>query len=212
MRGILESVTYSMKGLQYPEVEKLFLEKTKLPQEQALFGLVWFYAAGREYRDAYLVEASSKLLRLRYPDLEQRLPWYDAMYDVINKSEFQAAGWGSHYLLNPADEQKVKQELMERAQLSSADADLRLEKLLKHLAFRPGKVLQSNDDYLHGDKPKRLATICLHLHTPWGKIAKTAELGTIAERHYDIIKERLQEQKIEGEENGKAYRERAEKT
>ena len=65
-------------------LQKLDVTEPKL--ERTLFAA---YELGRAYQDSSVQENAAKILGSLIPDLEQRLPFYEVMFDIMDQGEFR---------------------------------------------------------------------------------------------------------------------------
>ncbi|MEK6951319.1 MAG: hypothetical protein AABX13_06370, partial [Nanoarchaeota archaeon] len=107
IRDTLETITFYMKGMEVAALEKLVQEKGKLKSGHPKAELYFYHAAGQEYKDSYVVGGSKQILSSLVLDLEERLPWYEAMQTILNKGKWAMESNRPDYHLAPEDKEML---------------------------------------------------------------------------------------------------------
>lgn len=166
-----------------------FLQKADVPEDQLNTYLFDAYALGREFQDQPVMESSRIFLQTRIPDLEQRLPFYEMMFDLMDKGKFRRGdGRGlERYELTEQLHQQLGRTLSQQIDGSEEQAWLYVRKFSRVLASFPGIqfTVEVNDPSL--PRHVRVALISNYLHRPLKKLLTTLEERSAAAVHYDNI-------------------------
>ncbi len=164
-----------------------FLQKADVPEDQLNTYLFDAYALGREFQDQPVMESSRIFLQTRIPDLEQRLPFYEMMFDLMDKGKFRRMDGSHRYELNEQLRQQLGQTLSQQAGIPEEQAQCYVRKFSRDLADFPGIqfTVESNDPSL--PRHVRVALISNYLHRPLKKLLTTLEERSAAAVHYDCI-------------------------
>jgi len=147
--------------------------------------------------EGVIADSTRGALEVCVPDLEARLPWYEAMFRILDKGEFNDgtdnSGAGPWYF---SLEDGLREELMiylrEKTAAGEAVARFLVSRLTRDLGNPPG--LQFNTALKLGlvgpSYYARNNLICGYLHAPLRKIITVNTKETIANLLYDgLIKE-----------------------
>ncbi len=171
-----------------------FLQKADVPEDQLNTYLFDAYALGREFQDQPVREGSQKFLQTRIPDLEQRLPFYETMFDLMDKGKFRRGnGRGlERYELTEQLWQQLSQKLSQQANFPEERAQFYLRKFSRELAAFPGIQFTVQNDVPPLPRHVRVALISNYLHRPLKRLLTTLEERSAAAVHYDnlVLKDR----------------------
>lgn len=164
-----------------------FLQKADVSEDQLNTYLFDAYALGREFRDQPVMESSRMFLQTRIPDLEQRLPFYEMMFDLMDKGKFRKMDGPHRYELNEQLRQQLRQELSLKTGLPEVETQLYIGKFSRELAGFPGIQFTVENDVPALPRHVRVALISNYLHRPLKKLLTTLEERSAAAVHYDNI-------------------------
>lgn len=206
IRATLETVTTYWKSLGNKEPKELRLQalervleresklKSGYPQRELLF----YHSVGREYKDEFVDKTAQELLFSFRPELEDRLPWYEAMHIILTKGEWVVEEKRPAYFLNSNDKEQIIAGLQGRdAFFRQLPPDLQRFYTLSlaiDLAATPGRKLNTLN-LPAMETPQRLLTIWHCLHLPWGTVDDTKETASSAELNYAKIQRRLENER-----------------
>lgn len=206
IRSTLETVTTYWRSLGNKEPKELRLQaleraleresklKSGYPQRELLF----YHSVGREYKDEFVDKTAKELLFSFRPELEDRLPWYEAMHTILTKGEWVVEEKRPTYLLNPEDKEKMMASLQQGdaffRQLPSDVQNFYVTVLAMDLAATPGRKLNTLN-LPAMEAPQRLLTLWHCLHLPRGTVDDTKETASSAELNYTKIQRRLENER-----------------
>lgn len=184
--------------MSWEDVARIVTERGNQDLSYACWHLMTAYKTGKEFDALTMVEQSKRLMTIKTPDLEVRLPWYDTMFVILDKGEFcddtdHKAGGPWYFELKDEDFRQLIDYLAENASLERGTAGAAVDQLSRDVGHIPG-VHYTNRRMMNGKLQHRameIALISQSLHLPMSKITTVSNDETVAEAHYDTILDTL---------------------
>ncbi len=202
MKNDVVSVAFSIDKLSWDEVEKKYSERTGLTEPKTIvWGLMSAYMTGNLFDDKEMAEAAKKILQVKISDLEERLPWYEVMFNIMDKGNFcdgtdyEAAG-PYYFRLQPDDHNELSDYLVEKTNLDKDNASWAVQRLSKEMAYMPGAQYDSYRIFCPPEqhRARKIAIICRYLHLPMSAIITVRNEDRVADFFYESITKRLNPQ------------------
>lgn len=204
---------FVVDGLSPEQVLERLKEKTGYTEPGELhYFLMTSYMASRRLVDdsgeridqeGEISDSAKRVLQTLVPDLEERLPWYEVMFDIMHRGEFNdgtddsAAGPWS-FLLGSELRRELTDYLVRERRLEETVAGFLVSRLALDMGNPPG--LQYNTQLiLDSHNPSdfdRITLICKFLHLPMRTIVTVKNEETMADFLYEGIQEYLQPSSI----------------
>lgn len=191
----LGAVVAVITGMSRSEVVDTY--KTKARTENPSLVLFTSYMIGRDAQDTEIMNNARRVLSVAVPGIEQRLPWYEAMADIMEKGKYEdltsERGLGPmRFELDVETHRAIAQRLAEGARISSEDAAWAVSRLSSHMGLYPGHSYTTQMAMVDRDvrREVQIFYLCQSLFRQWGS-GESRMWDTIADAHYDTIQESL---------------------
>ncbi len=199
MKGALKDTASSIDGLTWDKICKKYMDHTKVDRpEKVLWCIMSSYMVGQELKDEEMIANARRILSQKIPDLEERLPWYDLMFGIMDKGRFydgtdsEAAG-PQYFKLDDQTHQELTDRLTKKTALESERAFWAVRNLARDMGHIPGAQYNSFR-FLNGrpaDRPSEILSICSYLHMPMRTIVTVQSEGTVADMYIDEMRKEL---------------------
>jgi len=196
IRAALRDVASSIDSLAWDDVCKKYLGRMEFKAPEAVVSSAMsFYIIGQEFNDKRIVTDVKKILSVKIPDLEERLPWYKLMFCILDNGTYcvgpgGSVGGPSYFELEPNTHKELTDHLMREAHLKEEAASLAVGRFARDMGFIPGAQYHSFI-FLHGrpvNRPSEIALICQYLHMPLSSFMTVTGGKTAADSLFDSMR------------------------
>lgn len=204
MKDDLRAVASSINGLPWEDVQKKYTARTKIEEPaKVVWGIMSSYMVGREWKDREMVSDAKRILSVKVSDLEDRLPWYELMFDLMDRGRFcdetDCGGAGPWYFeLETNTHEELTDRLARETNLNKEDASWAVRRLANDMGYLPGaqyKALRiiSNPP---SHRTIEIMLICKYLHLPMKSIVTVLTEETTADFYINNLVQK--EYKLKG--------------
>ena len=158
-------------------LQKLDVTEPKL--ERTLFAA---YELGRAYQDSSVQENAAKILGSLIPDLEQRLPFYEVMFDIMDQGEFREEIGSPVYDLS----EPLFRQLCGQLKNKTSNALRFILPCARQLAFVPGRQFNAVCGEIK-ERHQLVGLIADYLHRPMSEILAVQEPRSCAAVYYEHL-------------------------
>lgn len=155
------------------------------------------YHIGRDNKENTLQLQAKALLGTTISDLERRLPWYEVMFDIMDKGTFVNKGiTGPHkFYLNDDLKEDLAQKVKEKANIKASDAHWIVRFLARSLGEVPG-IQYSIIGPHHQGRSTDIALLSIYLYQPIRTFLTLEDSQIVADFHFNSLQYRLDQHTI----------------
>ncbi len=179
-------------GKNWKELEEIYYHKTGIAGPE--FGIMSAYRIGEKDSDKKVVKAAKRVLQVKIPDLEERLPWYDLMYGILEKGKLKdetdedimrAGPWS--FQLEPNVHRLLAKDLAEKTELSLDEALHTVNSFAGKMGYIPGSQYwaEKTDFHPQTHPDGKIIQICRFLHLPLSYLWTIENEETVADFYYE---------------------------
>ena len=183
-----EKLMYIVAGTPDQYLTRL-LQKEDVTEDGLESWLFVGYELGRDHQERRVTDASKKILQTRIPDVEQRLPFYEVMFDIMDKGLFIAHDdLMRRYELDDNLFHSLHERLCKDTKIENNVGAFYVRRFSRDLAAIPGAQYNVFDTLCSSaPRQQRVAMIADYLHRPMKKVvASVLENRSSAAVYYDF--------------------------
>lgn len=190
VRGIREDLHWVISSpdkLTWEDAKKRYVTRTEVENIDVFLTAMVAYTIGRKRDDKSLVQEAERIAGIRISDVGDRLPWYNTMFEIMERGTFHGGVLGIHYFeLEEKDKSELTDHLARETKLKPHQTQEAVDWLSRELgeipgtwyALQLGRLSRSSHPY------EKTVLICRYLHKPMERLNGR----TAADFHLDDLR------------------------